>query len=351
MPDGDIQPSQYVERPRILAIDGGGLKGAMPAALLAALEETTGKRVVEHFDLIAGTSTGGIIALGLALGLTAKEILSFYEERGPSVFGQKPEAPVGLVQRFRRWVGGTARKGRQAVKSKYDPTPLGDALRDVLGDARLGEARTRLVIPAYDSVRRTVYLYKTAHHDRLKSDYRQKAVDVAMATAAAPTFFPAHDSDHATGLRDGGVWANDPAGIAAIEGHAMLGWDMRKARILSLGCSSEFMVYDADAGYFGSGLPGMDVIRLLMEGQAKGAQAVAKLMLGHPHVDAESLVRVDVDVPKGWAEMDDAGRIGQLVGVGRSLAREFGPQVERLFLNPGPVTPFTPVHTLAKEPA
>jgi len=71
---------------QILAIDGGGIKGVFPAAFLAKIEETTGKRIVDHFDLIVGTSTGGIIAIGLALGLPASEILQFYESYGPKIF-------------------------------------------------------------------------------------------------------------------------------------------------------------------------------------------------------------------------------------------------------------------------
>ncbi len=72
---------------RILSIDGGGIKGAMPAAFLATVEEATGKRLIDYFDLIAGTSTGGILALGLGLGLSAADLLAFYEEkvRGSSV--------------------------------------------------------------------------------------------------------------------------------------------------------------------------------------------------------------------------------------------------------------------------
>src|SRR5205809_814186 len=79
---------------RILSLDGGGIKGTFSAAALAALEEATGKRCVEHFDLITGTSTGGIIAIGLGLELSAREIVEFYEEHGPDIFPQ-----MSLVQR------------------------------------------------------------------------------------------------------------------------------------------------------------------------------------------------------------------------------------------------------------
>src|SRR3954470_14565649 len=87
---------------RMLAIDGGGLKGALPAALLAEIEERSGQKIVDQFDLIAGTSTGGIIALGLAMGLPAREILEFYLKDGKRIF------PTGLFSRSyrsaRRWL-------------------------------------------------------------------------------------------------------------------------------------------------------------------------------------------------------------------------------------------------------
>lgn len=72
---------------RILSIDGGGIKGVFPAAFLATIEQSVGGNIADYFDLIVGTSTGGIIALGLGMGLTAGEILRFYETHGPSIFG------------------------------------------------------------------------------------------------------------------------------------------------------------------------------------------------------------------------------------------------------------------------
>ncbi len=73
---------------RILSIDGGGIKGALPAGFLAQVEEATGERIVDHFDLIVGTSTGGIIAIGLGLGVSASEILSLFRQDGPVIFGE-----------------------------------------------------------------------------------------------------------------------------------------------------------------------------------------------------------------------------------------------------------------------
>lgn len=193
---------------KILSIDGGGIRGVFPAAFLAKLEEHLDAPLASYFDLIAGTSTGGIIAIGLGLGLSAKDVLALYEERGPAIFDQHHGAIANFV--LQRWRG-----ARHLFASKYSSKPLHDALVGVLGDRRLGESRTRLVVPAWHPMLERVYIYKTAHHPRLETDYKVSAVDAAMATAAAPTFLDPHVTEDAIELVDGGVWANNPIGVAA----------------------------------------------------------------------------------------------------------------------------------------
>src|SRR5437867_798455 len=127
---------------RILSIDGGGIKGVLPAAFLAAIEETIGRPIAEYFDLIAGTSTGGIIALGLGLGMSAGDIMHFYEELGPTVFGGN-----------RLW-----RTVRRAGLSAYTSAPLRVALEAKFGDRRLGESLNRLVIPSVNLETGEVYI-------------------------------------------------------------------------------------------------------------------------------------------------------------------------------------------------
>jgi patatin-like phospholipase/acyl hydrolase len=131
-------PTSY----KILSIDGGGIRGLFPAAFLAKLEEHLEAPLASYFDLIAGTSTGGIIAVGLGLGLSAKDILKLYEEQGPAIFDQQHGRLANFV--LQRWRG-----ARHLFASKYSSKPLHDALVGVLGDRRLGESKTRLVIPAW----------------------------------------------------------------------------------------------------------------------------------------------------------------------------------------------------------
>jgi len=151
---------------KILSLDGGGLKGLFTAKFLCDLEADLEIRVTDYFDLITGTSTAAIIAIALGLGLPAADILEFYRERGATIF----DAPsLGLL------------------KAKYDSMPLRDALTSVFGDKTLADSKNRLVIPAFNIQRREVKLFKTKHSPRFLRDLKFKAVDVAMASAAAPT--------------------------------------------------------------------------------------------------------------------------------------------------------------------
>lgn len=202
---------------KVLSIDGGGIKGVFPTSYLATVEDSLGAPVAEYFDLIVGTSTGGIIALGFGLGMPAQEICDLYEKMGPEVF-----APRG---RFGRLSG--------ALLAKYSPEPLRGVLTDAFGERRLGEARTRLVIPSVNFETGEIHLYKTAHHPKLERDFKEKVVDVAMATAAAPTYLPAHDHWSGLPLIDGGICANNPVGVAAVEATAMLGWSRDEVHVLS----------------------------------------------------------------------------------------------------------------------
>src|SRR5579859_6685327 len=157
---------------RILTIDGGGIAGTYPAAVLAELETHLPLAIGRYFDLIVGTSTGGIIAIGLAMGLKASEILALYEEHGPAIFGQHRGPLIN-------WLLHKVRSAKGLISSKHDTAHLRDALERILGDRRIGDATTRLVVPSWSPARQSVYIYKTAHHERLRSDYKERAVNVA----------------------------------------------------------------------------------------------------------------------------------------------------------------------------
>ncbi len=119
---------------KILSLDGGGMRGVFSAAFLCALEEELGKRTADYFDLVVGTSTGGIIGIALGLGISAKEILDFYVSEGKHIFGNN-----GFVQRAIKGIRGL-------VSPRHDVRHLENALRNHFGDKRLGHSRARTIL-------------------------------------------------------------------------------------------------------------------------------------------------------------------------------------------------------------
>jgi hypothetical protein len=339
--DGRGNASIGIARKRkILAIDGGGIKGAFPAAFLAAIEESTGKRIVDHFDLIAGTSTGGIIALGLGLGLSAKDILRFYQENGRQVFGQDGDG-TGL------WGGVSSlwrkqeRRVRQLVGPAYDPFALRVALEGAFGAKRLADSEVRLVIPAYSINTRSVYVFKTAHHKRFEVDQTQTAVDVALSTAAAPTYFPAHALADDALLVDGGVWANNPAGVAAVEAVGVLGWPGNSLRVLSLGCTEPLYTCPPRGGRLDFAL---SLNTFFQQGQSVASLGTAKLLCGHSE-SAPRLFRYSLDVAEERIKLDSAEAISELATMGSTVARAALPVLREVFLDEA-VERFIPLHAL-----
>lgn len=322
---------------RILSIDGGGIMGTFPAAFLAALEDELERPIGNYFDLIAGTSTGGILAIGLAMGKTAKELLELYEKRGPSIFGQAGNPAMSRLCDFARLL-------RHPFAPKHDADVLKEELKAVLGDQRLGDARTRLLVPAWDADHRGVYIFKTAHHERLTMDYKRTALDAAMATAAAPTFYKRYRTSDDIGLLDGGVWANNPIALAVVEAITLLNWPADSLRVLSLGCVNEIYMLGEAPGW---GQLARKATRLFMDGQSHGAHGMAKLLTGHGY-GRDAIYRICPNVPPGFFSLDNTRRIGRLKGLGASAARKERPNLAPIFFY-SPADHFEPVYRL-KEP-
>lgn len=319
---------------RILSIDGGGILGAFPAAFLAEMERGLDRPVGSYFDLIAGTSTGGILALGLGMGMRASEILDLYENRGSEIFGGKRGVLVDFLVR-------NLRRVRWFFRNKYDSDRLRKVLRDVFGEKLIGEAKTRLVVPAWNPLTKSVHIYKTAHHPRLRTDYRSSVVDAALATSAAPSYFQQHVTQHGVGLIDGGIWANNPVAVAVVEAIAVLGWPRESLHVLSLGCLEETYSVPKHAGLGGVGL---NILKLFMDGQSYGAMGMAKLLTDDEH-GRRAIYRVDSAVPRGVYKMDDASVVQEMKGLGHSHARNRKPVLENVFFDK-PAGVFKPYHNL-----
>ena len=204
---------------RILAIDGGGIRGLIPALVLTELERRAGRRAFELFDLIAGTSTGGILACALCAPdpLPASELVKLYEEEGPEIFDRS------LFQRIRSAEG--------LLDEKYDDAALDRALERFLGHKRLSETRPDLIVPSYDTALPGPYFFKTRKAREAPEDDFPLSL-VARATSAAPTYFEAVESGERS-LVDGGVFAANPAMCGLAE--ALNEVSPRDVVLLSLG--------------------------------------------------------------------------------------------------------------------
>ena len=184
---------------KVLAIDGGGIRGLIPALVLAEIESRTGRRIADLVDMIAGTSTGGILAcaLGKPEPLPAAEIAEIYVEEGPKIFDRS------LLKRITS-LGGY-------LDERYDSEGLVSALERYLGDTPMTAATVPLLLTAYDTEARAIHLLRSEgeHSDA-------SMVVAAHASSAAPTYFEPVRLGDAT-LIDGGVFATNPALVAFAE--------------------------------------------------------------------------------------------------------------------------------------
>lgn len=206
---------------KILCIDGGGIKGLYSATILKNLEDHFGCKMTDKFDMICGTSTGGLIALAIANGIELDSICDFYLANAKKIFAKRPLAILpGIL-----------------FKSKYKNTGLKKCLSDIFTDKKLGDSKNLVCIPSYSVTEANTVVfknrievnaadYKNLNEDQKKSeqikllDNDLNLVDVALATSAAPTYFPMvefsyRDKQHQ--FIDGGVWANNPTMVGIIE--------------------------------------------------------------------------------------------------------------------------------------
>jgi patatin-like phospholipase/acyl hydrolase len=342
-----------VNRPafRILSLDGGGIRGAFAAAFLAEIERTHGRSPAAYFDLIAGTSTGGIIALALALGEPAERIETFYLDRGKRVFTRAARRARSYVASpflavCRRWVPAGV-DGAWLTEAKYQSEELRAALAEVFGERVIEESRSRLLVPAVDLVQGQTVVFKTPHLPGLVRDRRFRAVDVALATTAAPTYFPPGVIGTGSAYCDGGLWANNPGAVAYAEAVQIQARCTREGvdpkferdRIEMLSIGTGRSVYSMRPPRAGTGILywGASLLDVMGSAQSQGVDFQLRYLLGE-----ERYARVDFNLPdKTWA-LDCVAVVDQLVHLGHEAAHTRGAEMlERFFADPAPAyTPF-----------
>jgi patatin-like phospholipase/acyl hydrolase len=291
---------------KVLSIDGGGIRGVIPGQLLVHIEEKTGKRISELFDLIVGTSTGGILAAGLAAPdkngkpkFTAEDMLALYAEKGNKIFERS------------FWRGVTSIGG--AADEQYDHGPLEQILKKYLGDLTLADCIVPIVITAYDIERREPYFFKTSRADR--KDRNHYLRDVARATSAAPTYFepamtkslPKNRAGKKRALVDGGVFVNNPAMCGYVEACSM-GAQPADIAVVSLGtgvATRKIPYEDAkDWGFVGWLRP---IISVMMDGQADAADYHLREILPDENADEQQrYFRLDTKLDLALDDLDAA---------------------------------------------
>ena len=188
---------------KILSVDGGGIKGLYSSTILEHLEQRFGP-MSDYFDMICGTSTGGLIALCLALKIPAKNISNIYEEHGKKIFPKRTR--LGGIIRQTFWRG------------KYSDEPLKKVLQGVFQKNTIADLHNLICIPSYSLTDARPWVFKR-DHGKLDRDNNTLLVDVALATSAAPTYFPLCEISSYNNKQfiDGGVWANNPTLVGVIE--------------------------------------------------------------------------------------------------------------------------------------
>lgn len=311
------------ERFQILALDGGGVRGLFSAALLAAVEEDLGINLVDHFDLIAGTSTGGIIAIALGLGLRPSEIVGFYLKHGPIIFRNRLR-----LRSLQHW-----------VYRKYSAHPLEAALRETFGNSLFGDSMKRLVIPAYNIGEDDIYLFRTPHAERLRRDYRVPAWQVALATAAAPTYFAACRAVDDLRLLDGGLWANNPAMVALIESFGTLNMPLDRTWLLSIGTYDAVTARPSYLDKGGRLAWASKAADVLIRAGSIGVNNQVRHLLG-----LERVLRIDPKVPAKDVVLDKASKAADLIARARHYSRHLIPDVRAKFTE-HKAPPYIPFYT------
>lgn len=300
---------------RILAVDGGGVGGILPARLLERLHAANPK-VIDNADIVAGTSTGGLIALGLANGLAPADLCHLYQEHARDIFS-RANRRYEVVRLF---------------KAKFAPDGLRAAVQAIAGDKTLGDLSAKIVLVPVTAMQRRDQSHQPAGIflstafrliDNPKSEKyassRWTCVDVALATAAAPTYFPAHEVDDPDGhgkwvCWDGGIVANNPA-MAAVGEVFRLELEQRAVRVrahqgetpdirvLSLGTGYRNMnIEAADWGLIQAARP---VVASLMDTSVGCTAFLLRQFLG------SRAVRVSIPLNEDY-EMDDPDVVDRL---------------------------------------
>ncbi|HYQ43469.1 MAG TPA: patatin-like phospholipase family protein [Polyangiaceae bacterium] len=284
----------------ILSIDGGGIRGLIPAKFLEALEARCGKPVAELFDYVAGTSTGGILALGLTKPnasntgpeFAARDLVDLYERNGGTIFSRSVRHTIEAVGNL---------KG-----PKFAADGIEEVLQRYFGNARLADARAKVLVTAYDIERRMPFFFRSTRAVE-KPLYDFPMWQVARATSAAPTYFPPFQLSSGSdqyGLIDGGVYANNPALCVYVDALTQ-NQAVDDFIVVSVGTgNSDRRIPYAEAAHWGLPFWAHPLFDIISDGVSDTVDYQLKQLL--PARDgAQRYYRFQTDIPDANQEIDD----------------------------------------------
>ncbi len=291
----------------ILSIDGGGIRGVIPATVLVEIEQRTGTPVSRLFDLVAGTSTGGLLALGLCKPspidpdgpeFSALQMLELYDREGTSIFERD------LWHRFLAL--------ENVLDEKYPSVGIERVLGEYFGETLLSESLTELFVTSYDIERRTPFFFRRSRaRERPGWDWPIRLA--ARATSAAPTYFEpaklqAAGSSEYYALVDGGVFANNPAMCAYAEARTL--WpDEDDFLVVSLGTGelTRRIPYD-DARGWGLAKWAQPILGVVFDGVSDTVDFQLGQLCSDESTRVSTYLRLQVRLEEGSDDMDDATR-------------------------------------------
>jgi uncharacterized protein len=318
---------------KILSLDGGGIRGAFTAAALAEIEARLVRPAGDYFDLVAGTSTGGLIAAAVATGIPAARVVEFYQQQGPAVFTTRgnckpPTIMSKLTYPIARFVSRRAVGLRfdDLLQTKYNATMLRKAVDSVFGDQLVGEiTKCRLLVPAVDvTIGRTV-VYKTPHLPGLTRDRHFKLAEILMATTAAPTYFPHATVNQSGAVVDGGLWANNPSLVAYMEAIKIREcadrefdpqFEPHEITVLSIGTGEPRYSLAPPDDRAGIGWWGPRVFNIASISQSQGTSFQLQYLLG------ERYRRLNYELPDDTWSLDSIDHIASLLHKGKIAAHD-----------------------------
>jgi predicted acylesterase/phospholipase RssA/nucleoside 2-deoxyribosyltransferase len=294
---------------RILALSGGGIRGILQSAFLERLEADLGAPLHSQFDLVAGTSTGGIVALAVAKGIPVKDLTTMYKHHGPLIFTSK--------------LGSSVRRG-----ARYRQEPLAVALRQQFGNARMGELAVEAIVTS--SGIETLSQQTFSKTD----DPDMSIVDAALATSAAPTYFPAVTPVNSErSFMDGGLWANDPSLLAVLYAHQQQGVPLENIQLLSVGTGTQptgATIKEINEMRTLSPAAVRFILEFLMSAQSSFSDTYTDLLL-----PAGSYLRVNPVLPDRIALDDADGAIKLLPALGQQYYRRHQKQLHNFLARTG----------------